>query len=100
MLALGHFGRLNTDQKADSFQLDNLSLGVKYRPHLYAILLALGSLARYFPPWWRREIDAAFRREALPANSAHTKIVPAELGERLQDLSAIAAWAYRQRPAG
>ena len=60
----------------------------------------LGSLARYFGPWWRGEIERAFRDEALPANSSHTAIAPAALGERLQDLSAIAAWVYRARPGG
>jgi glucokinase len=58
-------------------------------------VIVLGSLARYFAPWWCRQIERAFREEALPANSAHTRIVPAALGERLQDLSAIAAWVYR-----
>ena len=59
-------------------------------------VFVLGSLARYFAPWWREEIERAFRDEALPANSAHTRIVPAELGEKLQDLSAIAAWIHRR----
>ncbi|MGB2823693.1 MAG: hypothetical protein WBF17_22115, partial [Phycisphaerae bacterium] len=60
-------------------------------------VIALGSLARYFQPWWLEEIIGEFGREALPANSAHTRIVPAELGEKLQDLSAIAAWIYRRQ---
>jgi len=59
-------------------------------------VVTLGSLARYFEAWWLEEIVAEFHREALEANSAHTKIVPAALGERLQDLSAIAGWLYRQ----
>ncbi len=63
-------------------------------------VIVLGSLARYFGPWWRGEIERAFRDEALPANSSHTAIAPAALGERLQDLSAIAAWVYRARPGG
>ena len=65
-------------------------------------IIALGSLARYFPPWWREEVVRSFRAEALEANSSHTRIVPAALGERLQDLSAIAAWVYRSAapPAG
>ncbi len=46
MLLLGHYGRLKKGQAADTFQTDYLSLGVKYRPHLYAILLAGGSLSR------------------------------------------------------
>lgn len=46
MLVLGHYGRLKQGQAAATFETDELSLGVKYRPHLYAILLALGSLSR------------------------------------------------------
>jgi dTDP-4-amino-4,6-dideoxygalactose transaminase len=46
MLLLGHYGRLKRGQAADTFRTDYLSLGVKYRPHLYAALLARGSLAR------------------------------------------------------
>ena len=46
MLVLGHYGRLKDGQAAATFQTDELSLGLKYRPHLYAILLALGSLSR------------------------------------------------------
>jgi dTDP-4-amino-4,6-dideoxygalactose transaminase len=46
MLLLGHYGRLKKGQAADTFHTDYLSLGVKYRPHLYAIILANGSLTR------------------------------------------------------
>jgi perosamine synthetase len=46
MLLLGHYGRLKKGQAAGTFQTDFLSLGVKYRPHLYAILLANRSLSR------------------------------------------------------
>jgi perosamine synthetase len=46
MLLLGHYGRLKKGQAAGTFHTDYLSLGVKYRPHLYAILLARGSLTR------------------------------------------------------
>lgn len=46
MLLLGHYGRLKKGQAADTFQTDNLALGLKYRPHLYGVLLALGSLSR------------------------------------------------------
>jgi len=59
-------------------------------------VVLLGSLARYFGPWWVEEVASAFVAEALPANSAQTRIAPAELGEDLQDLSAIAAWIGRQ----
>ena len=46
MLALGHYGRLKAGQAKNTFDTDYLSLGVKYRPHLYGILLAIGSLLR------------------------------------------------------
>lgn len=46
MLILGHYGRIDSDQKANSFQSDGLCLGLKYRPHLFGVLLALGSLSR------------------------------------------------------
>ena len=40
MLLLGHYGRLKNGQANDTFDTDYLSLGLKYRPHLYAVLLA------------------------------------------------------------
>src|SRR3954447_2676574 len=46
MLLLGHYGRLKKGQKAKTFKTDHLSLGLKYRPHPYAILLANASLSR------------------------------------------------------
>ena len=46
MLVLGQYGRIKDGQMRNTFQTDNISLGVKYRPHLYAVLLALGSLSR------------------------------------------------------
>lgn len=46
MLALGHFGRVGRHQQAGTYDIDGLSLGFKYRPHTYAVLLGLGSLGR------------------------------------------------------
>jgi perosamine synthetase len=46
MLALGHYGRLKAGQAKNTFDTDYLTLGVKYRPHLYGIMLATGSLSR------------------------------------------------------
>lgn len=60
-------------------------------------VIVLGSLARYFEPWWLEAVRAEFVREVLPLNGQATRIVPAELGERLQDLSAIAPCVYRRR---
>src|SRR5204863_8920039 len=44
MLLLGHYGRLKKGQAADTFDTDFLALGLKYRAHLYAVLMARGSL--------------------------------------------------------
>lgn len=45
MLSLGHFGRTGNDTRQPS-SLGKFSLGLKFRPHLYAMLLAEGSLPR------------------------------------------------------
>ncbi|HUU59509.1 MAG TPA: ROK family protein [Phycisphaerae bacterium] len=58
-------------------------------------VILLGSLARYFGKDWVGGIENEFRKEALPINSRHTRIVPAALGEKLQDLSAIAPCVHR-----
>lgn len=46
MLLLGHNARVPKDQRAQSFDLGDISLGVKYRPHAASMYLALGSLRR------------------------------------------------------
>lgn len=46
MLLLGHPGRLATTQAAQSFPADVMDLGVKYRPHAFAVHLAWSSLRR------------------------------------------------------
>jgi len=53
-------------------------------------VIVLGSLARYFGRWWLTEVTEEFHREALAINAA-ARITTPVLGERLQDLSAIAA---------
>ena len=65
MLLLGHYGRLKKGQAARTFQTDHLSLGVKYRPHLYAILLANRSLSRLEELNRRRLRNYAILVEAL-----------------------------------
>jgi len=52
--------------------------------------ILIGSLARYLPAWWMDQIRDAFQREVLPCNGTRTRIQPAALGDRLQDLSSIA----------
>lgn len=59
-------------------------------------VIVLGSLARYFGPWWVELVRQEFVRESLPINSDHARIVPAKLGKRLQDLSAIAPCVFRR----
>jgi dTDP-4-amino-4,6-dideoxygalactose transaminase len=46
MLLLGHFGRIQHGQAAHTFNLGDMSLGMKYRPHAAAIHLASASLKR------------------------------------------------------
>ena len=46
MLVLAHFGRTNSDQAAATFDIDGLALGLKYRPHLYGVIMANGSLTK------------------------------------------------------
>jgi len=46
MLLLGHNGRLSEGQKAASFDVGNVSLGLKYRPHMLACVWAYASVRR------------------------------------------------------
>ena len=46
MLLLGHFGRIQNGQAARTFNVGDMSLGLKYRPSTPAIYLAMASLAR------------------------------------------------------
>ena len=65
MLALGHYGRLKAGQAKNTFDTDYLSLGVKYRPHLYSILLAIGSLSRLQELNRRRQLNYDILYEEL-----------------------------------
>ena len=60
-------------------------------------VIVLGSFARYFGDWWVKTVREEFAREALPINGGQTKIVPSGLGERLQDLSAIAPCVFAEK---
>ena len=57
-------------------------------------VILLGSLSRYFGAGWVRLVRSECIRESLPANVSATRILPAKLGARLQDLSAIAPCVY------
>jgi dTDP-4-amino-4,6-dideoxygalactose transaminase len=46
MLILGHFGRVQNGQAARTFNIGDMSLGMKYRPHTASIYLAMASLKR------------------------------------------------------
>lgn len=55
MLALGHNGRTGSDQKNQTFDIGPLSYGLKYRPHLFALRLAMSSFSRLTELNRRRE---------------------------------------------
>ena len=59
-------------------------------------VIVLGSLARYFGPWWVELVRREFRREALAVNATGVRIVPAGLGPRLQDLSCVAPCVFKE----
>jgi perosamine synthetase len=64
MLLLGHPGRLATSQVAETFAPSVVDLGVKYRPHAFAVHLARSSLKRLDHENQRRgRIWAAIRDE-------------------------------------
>ncbi len=46
MLLFGHFGRIKNGQAASTFDIGDMSLGHKFRPHQCAMCLALPSLSR------------------------------------------------------
>ncbi len=53
--------------------------------------LLVGSLARYLGSNWVSEVKKAFAEEALPEIAQTCTVEPASLGDRLQDLSALAS---------
>lgn len=53
--------------------------------------IVLGSLARYLGDEWVQIIRDEFLRQALAVNADKTVIAVSALGDKLQDLSAIAA---------
>ena len=85
-----------------------LNTAAKWTGRAYAILADLfspqviiaGSLARYLPAWWLTAVEAEFRREALPRNCLHTRVVAPLLGDKVQDLAAIGPclFPYEQSP--
>lgn len=68
MLLLGHCGLMPSRQQVPSFDLGEMCLGVKYRPHLFAVHMAHASLRRLARRnrrgerawrWLREELDGA-----------------------------------------
>lgn len=55
--------------------------------------ILLGSLARYLGPAWVAQVRAQFNTQVLASVSRSCTIAPAGLGDRLQDLSALAVAA-------
>ncbi|BAM05007.1 ROK family protein [Phycisphaera mikurensis] len=53
--------------------------------------IVLGSLAPRLGERWIGQVRAAFAAEVLPAVADRCRVVPAALGDRLQDLAALAA---------
>jgi dTDP-4-amino-4,6-dideoxygalactose transaminase len=69
MLLLGHPGRLATSQAAGTFDPGIVDLGVKYRPHAFAVHLARSSLKRLDQENERRgRIWATIRDELQDSN--------------------------------
>ena len=64
ILALGHYGRIH-EQIDNTLEIGTLSLGIKFRPHIYAILLAQGALKRLPELNRRRQRNYDILREEL-----------------------------------
>lgn len=58
---------------------------------LYTDLIVLGSLATYLGEAWLKRVREQFARSAYPRAAGICRIVPATLGERLQDCSSYVA---------
>lgn len=65
MLAIGHFPRPASDQRTAAFDFGPYSLGLKYRPHLYAAILANESLSHLSELNRRRQRNLAVLKEEL-----------------------------------
>ncbi|MEA2333807.1 MAG: perosamine synthetase [Solirubrobacteraceae bacterium] len=82
MLLLGHVGRLGAGQAASTFQPDDVDLGVKYRPHLFAIHLARSQLKRLPAENARRARLWALIRKELDGASSLTPVQTLPMSER------------------
>jgi perosamine synthetase len=82
MLLLGHYGRLKAGQAADTFDTDFLALGVKYRPHLAAVLMARESLRRLDELNRRRRHNYEILTEGLADHPALEAVATTPNSER------------------
>lgn len=60
-------------------------------------VIALGTLARHMRDIWLEPAIEVMQSEALAANAARCRVVPAALGDALGDVAALCAAIYRQR---
>lgn len=82
MLALGHFPRPGMDQAAETVNIGGFSLGLKYRPHLYAAILAQESLKKLPELNRRRRRNLQLLCEALEGCPALKPVESFEDAER------------------
>jgi len=58
-------------------------------------VIIIGSLAAYLPAWWLDAVREEWKGGIL-SRHGRAKILPADLGERLQDLSSVAACVFAE----
>lgn len=98
MLALGHYPRAGQDQEAATIDIGSFSLGLKYRPHLYAIRLAQGGLRRLDQLNQLRRRNYALLTETLAGCPAVLPIESHSQAERGGFLEFL--WRYEKSAAG
>lgn len=83
MLLLGHFGRITGEAKTGRFKsLGDMSLGAKYRPHVYAMALASAQLDRLPELNRLRSRNYAILNDTLRGTPGITTIEPLPGAER------------------
>jgi len=58
-------------------------------------IIIIGSMAAYFPAWWMDAVRGEWMAESLERQRQNTQVCGSSLGEKLQDLSAVAACVFR-----
>lgn len=59
-------------------------------------VIIIGSLATYLPAWWLESLREEWWRETLPRHFESAVICRSALGDRLQDLSSVAACVFAE----